>query len=662
MNIIKIVILLCSISFAQSYDDLTGQLKAAADPPAIHRLKAEVAEAAVQRLEEETFSKKERMRLRQEILACCSDVQLGAMDLWYGRSVVTWARLKLLDGQWKEARALLLEQAEVLQNIEKNLVANHVPVSSISPLAGCRYLLGETYRLEYEESQTLEPAVHALNHFYNVYIKYNDSPWGEAAREKAEAAKAFVEGQGRHVRIELGSHRQAFAAARYRLGVRFTHEEKYAAAIEPLIDAVNFFPASGETAQALRNLGVSYLHTDRDEEALMTAEYLCERFGGDTNAAMAVLGIGRQYIEAGENEPGGRIFNLYLAAFPEHPQRADVLSYFAWEAFKAETWPEAVRRFQALEAELRRRGETGERLEKAVYIQAIHPADPARLEAFTAEFPDSELVPSALAKKAQAQLVAGQFDAAFQTLEKLTDGFPEAPAARGALSGLIVAAVEAERFDIAGRVLDRMLADKKAYGYDVYLSTGDGLLAAGQFDLAGKAYSAVPLNAKQSFVERALYGTAAAQFGKDLFEESFQTLEKLRTKFPDSGRFAQARLMQARALVQLGRTEEAVAAYGDVLAQRQDYAVALELARILPDPEKQLAACQRIALLADPGRPENRPLIAESILASLPLCMELGKYQLAVENCDQFAGLFPGHEKLPAIGTFRKEAEDALAQ
>jgi tetratricopeptide (TPR) repeat protein len=211
-------------------------------------------------------------------------------------------------------------------------------------------------------------------------------------------------------------------------------------------------------------------------------------------------------------------------------------------------------------------------------------------------------------------------------------------------------------------VLDRMLADKKAYGITVYISTGEALLAASEFKLSEKAFSAVPLNAERPVVERALFGKAAALFGQAQFEECFQTLEKLLIKYPTSGHFYDARLMQARALVQLGRTDEAVATFGEVVAAKQDYSIAFEMAQHLSDPEAQLAAYQRIALLADPAKEENQPLIADSLVASLPLCIALQRYQLVLDSCGQFENLFPQHEQLPIIGKYRKEAEHALVQ
>lgn len=662
VGIVGSLLLLGNIGFAQSYDELAEELSSATAKEDIHRLKAQLAGAAIQRLETETLSKTAEKKLRLELQAHCADVQLGAMDLWYGNSVVTWGRLMLQEGRWKEARAMLWDQAEVLQNIEKNLKANRIPSSSISPVAGCRYALGETYRLEYEALQTPEPAVEALKHFYNVYIKYGDGPWGEPARKKAEAAQAFLETHGKQVRIELGEHRDAFIANKFRLGARLMARGEYAEAIEPVETAINFFPETGASVEALRNLAVCQLQLGQDAEALMIAEYVCERFQADTNAPLALLAIGRMYVDTEDALHGEAVFELYLNTFPDDSYRSDIISYFAWKAYKAENWMEAVDRFQSLENVLRQKGEAGSTLEKAVFIQATHPADPVKLDAFMAEFPSSDFMASALNKKAQVLLVGGNFDAAFQTLETLQQQFPEAAAAKAALSGMIVAAVEAERFDIAEQVLDRMLKDKKAYGPALYISTGEGLLSAKRYSLAQKAFAAVPPGGKQTDVERALLGTATCQLGREQYEAGFQTLEKLMTEFPISGTFYDARLMQARALVKLERVDEAVTAYAEVVSVKQNYAVCFEMAGVLKDPEAQLAAYQRIALLADPADRKNRALIGDSILNSLPLCLELHKYDLALNSCAQFEELFPAHEQLPVIGKFRKEVERASVQ
>ena len=162
-------------------------------------------------------------------------------------------------------------------------------------------------------------------------------------------------------------------------------------------------------------------------------------------------------------------------------------------------------------------------------------------------------------------------------------------------------------------------------------------------------------------MQQALFGTASCRFDRSDFEACLYSLEEFVIQFPKSFLFYDVRLMQARCFVQLARTNEAVAAYAEVASGKRDYAVTFEMAGILQDPEARLAAYQRIVLLADPEHAGNRSIIHQSILLSLPMCMQLGKYELALAACDQFEDLFPDHADRPEVDKYRKEAERVLA-
>lgn len=688
------MVVCCCDATAESYDAYAARLQTERNKAEIHQIKAQMADALMGQLEHESLSKAAQKKKRAELLSLCSDVQLGAMDIWYGQSVVTWARLFLHEGDWPEARSVLIGQAEVLQNIEKNLIANKIPVSSISPLAGCRYYLGETYRLEYLKSNELEPAIEAFKHFYNVYIKYGDSDYGPLAEEKVENIRAFIEAKEKKIRIDLTKHRHAFLVNKFRFGARLTEEGEYDQALNQYLDALNYYPESSKSPEALRNVAICFLNQGHDESVLMTVEYMCERFKGDIQSPAAVLGVGRCYIDDGKLRKGERIFDLYLNTFPEDVHRADILSYFGWKAYKAEQWAAAGRyfkqvvdlnhsiqaqraradcamkmnewemaaeHFNRLENMLRTAGEQGSALEKSVYFQGHCLKDLDVYDRFLNEFPESDLAARVMRETAQVHVLAGHIDVAFDVLEKMEERYPDSPDVRIALAGLIGAAADEGRFDIAEQVLDHMVKDANNYGYDIYISTGESLLTGKKFAMAEKAFDAVPLlNAKQKFVARALYGKAAALYGLNEYDMACQTIEKLIKKFPKTGLYYDARLLEARSRVELDQMDAAIAAYGEVVAATQDLQVAFEMAEIMPNMVNQLAAYQRIAVLADPAEEGNRALIEKSLLASLSLCLEMHRFQAAIDSCNQFDALFPNHEKRMIVDKFRKEAQYAM--
>lgn len=709
------------------------------------RAKAERAASCAAQLETEKLSATAKKKLQAEAVALCSEVQLGSMDLWFGDSVITWCRLLLVDGEWQEAREVLLGQVEILKNIEKTLAEQKLPVSAISPVAGCRYLLGETYNRERaneaDADRQIQLAAEALKQFYNVYVKYGDSPWGPASQDRAEEAKAFLESRGKTVKIDLGGNRDRLVANKFKFGARLLQQKKYGEAVEQYLVALNNFPDTVKSVSALRDLGLCWFHLGEQEKTRMVVEYLGERFASNTNTPPAILSLGRAHLDA-ENKPGATwIYEKFLSLFPGNERAPGVLyslaglnpetkeayllrtvktypasaygikalSQLAWAAYgrgefdaaeklfgeyvaaepdyakrskaqfaradcglKSRDWKISRENFQALEKMVRAEEASGELLEKAVFYQGFCRVQDKRsiktgvqeFDRLLKEFPESALAPRALNEKGLALLRADDFDAAFQALEKLIADFPDSGEARTALAGLIQSAVEQQRFDVAEQVLERMLKNKEAYGLSVYVSTGEGLLEAEEFKLAEKAFAAVPASAERKFAERALYGQAAAQFGLEQFDKSFQTLENLLGKFPNTGFFYEARLMQARSLVRLGKTAEAVAAFGGVVGLAQDeallYQATFEMGQALADPKEKLAAFQRVVLLADPAKAELQPLIEQSILASLPLCMEQQRWQDAVDNCDQFAQLFPKSDKLPEVGKTRDMAFQRL--
>ena len=84
-----------------------------------------------------------------------------------------------------------------------------------------------------------------------------------------------------------------------------------------------------------------------------------------------------------------------------------------------------------------------------------------------------------------------------KTLEILDASFPDTEVSRQAIVGLISAAVEAGQFNVAEKVLNRMLENSDAYGDDVYLSTGNGLLQAGQHGI-GRSGIHCPIRERES--------------------------------------------------------------------------------------------------------------------------------------------------------------------
>ena len=616
---------------------------------------AEEVDAALRRLEKGEVPTKAVEALKARLRERCATLQLGPADLWQAAGATGWARLSLLSGDWRSARSTLWLQAEAAQNLERAMVRAKLPVSAFSPVAACRFFLAETYRREYEDAGSPAAAQEAFRHYANVFVKYADGPWSAPAAERMAAIRRALEEREYGVRVELGRWREPFFRGRLRAAARLRAEGRNEEATSALLTLANRFPEAADVPLALHDLAAGFARAERFDEVRATAEYLCERFAGRTNAAAAAAGIGRLLWEAGEESAALAVFRRQLAAFPEYAARPAVLTFVAHRAFDAGNREEAGRRFAELEALLRERGESGEAPISAAWFTARCADDPAAYGRFAETFPDSPRAPEALLEKARKETAANALAAAERTTEELRRRYPESESARSAAGTLAAAAARAGRREVAERAVAALPEGEK--GAEARLAAGEALLEAEAFELAERAFSGVPADGGSERAERALLGLARAQCGAGRAEQGARTLARWSAAFPNSASRREGMRLRALALARAGRTNEALRVCGEVA---DDPDAALEMAALWPNPTQRLAAYRRIVLLENPKRKGGRARLAEALTKSIPLCLELGRYRLALEQCDRFERAFPRDARRAEMRKYREEARRAL--
>jgi tetratricopeptide (TPR) repeat protein len=617
----------------------------------------------------------------ERALKLTEQVQLGGLDLWFGEAVVTWARIKMMQGKKDEAQDVLETQIELLYSLEENLSAQGLPASSISPLAGARFFLGDCC----EQGGTDELRAKALHQFYNVYAKYGDSPWGPKAFARAEQLIRYFEEMGRTVNINPGANRQRMAQSAFRIALRLFIEKHYARAVEAYLDALNRYPETDDAVIALRELVQSYIHLGDDLFARAVAEYLSERFAEKSAAADGLLAAGRLCLDLERDELAWTFYELYLDRFPGHARAAGVLyslaglrrqagdaageaahlerileSYanspysipardrLAWNAFERKAYDEAARHFSAYlevatdaEKRTRARFALGEayrlaetwdealRAYKMLEAKMAAAAEAYGVSAETIAF-NKPFHEKALFYQAACFARLRETDSAVETYSRFIAAFPD--------SDLIEPALFAK---------------------------GSVLMASGRYEEALAAWSGFDETSDRKFMEPVLYHRGKAFFETGRYAESVQSLETLLSRWPESGFFFEAKLMQGRACAAAGREAEAIRALSDVLNFAPDdllmHRASLELGRAQSDVSEKLASFQRVALLADPADPEQAGLIEESLRESLPLYFQLERYADVVSDSDRYRLLFPDHMNEEIAG-WRRQAEARLAR
>ena len=616
-------------------------------------------------------------------LKLAEEVQIGGLDLWFGSAVVTWAQVKIGNGEWDEAQSVLETQLELLKQLESSLEAQGQPVSLVSPLAGARYFLGLCYEHGGKSAE-------ALTQFYNVYAKYGDSEWGPQAQEKAQALITAFEAQGKTVQIDLGANLAKMEQSAFLVARRLFFDRQYAEAVPAYIAALNKYPEGDESITALRELAVSAIQLKDDLTAQMVGVYLSERFASEPKAGDALLAAGKAALDAKQEELAWTLYDHYIESFPGHPRAPAVLyslsglrkeeSYLhriieeypdstytpralgrlAWNAFEAEDYKTAAARFaQYVDSEkdpqkqTRARFAFGESYRNLAQENPLRPSLRSGHPSAGGDFgksPPAEGCPKGGEGSSEHWKNALEiFQGLEKAMEKAAKGFGVSketlefnqPYWEKSIYYQAVCQKELGNIDEAVVACDRFIEQFPRSGIleQVRFTKAKTLVEAGRFAEALPALEGLD----GQFAESVCYYRGVAQYETGAYEASFQTLEKLLDEWPASAFTYEAMFVQGRAYNAAGRSSDAIRVFGEIMNFASDDELlnraSLELGRAQTDPAEKLASFQRVALLADPEK--YGELIADALFESLPLYLELNRPADLIADANRLSKEFP---------------------
>lgn len=286
-------------------------------------------------------------------------------------------------------------------------------------------------------------------------------------------------------------------------------------------------------------------------------------------------------------------------------------------------------------------------------------------EQFIALFPNSELAPKALNGKGTAQLEIGQFDVAAKTFDELAAKYPNSDEGKSALFALVRSAMEIKQYDQARSAFAKMMANQALYTADQFARIGQTMLDAGQYEQAIEAFEqVVRMSQERALLERALYGLGRAHYELKDYPAAIRSFEELMEKYPKSGLFYDAKFALGGAYRETGSLTNAMLALSDVFKYADKPLIinkaSVELGAIqtqLGDQQGALASYLRVALLANPDDPELRPLVEESLLASVTLGMDMKRYADVQDSCDQYLKVFPNGDKVEWVRRTKADAK-----
>ncbi|MBM4148824.1 MAG: tetratricopeptide repeat protein [Lentisphaerae bacterium] len=352
-------------------------LKAKLEQHVERQARGEMAELLL-RLAQEAADKTQRQAYFKEI-----DDQIGKLiwiqDLWFGKSIVIMAHVRMLKNDVDGAAKLLVEYKQQLDDIDANLRAEEArggePLSRLSPMAQCRYLVG-VMRQEEAEKLLADPAGNrdraiallagdlistgkrakngALHEFYRVFVDYPNTAWAADAGKRAKKVEDILIGLGGKITSNITPEKlQAVQEAHLQTARVLFNQGQHEKAADAYISGLEILPDGDLATAGLGDLARCYIELGEPILAEMTIRYLGERFGADEQrsrkAGDELLRLAALYDEKKNTTDRDRTYQVFFDRFRTHPSAPALLVKTAADHFDARNYNDALALFRQAE-------------------------------------------------------------------------------------------------------------------------------------------------------------------------------------------------------------------------------------------------------------------------------------------------------------------------
>ncbi len=653
---------------------------------------AEMADVGI-RLAKESANAKEREALFKEVEGW-ADKLLWVQDIWFGKAIVVKAHVAMLRGKPDEAKKLVDDYMGTLQTIHQALVQQEAetgdPLTRISPMAECRYLLAvmlqeESARLmeqpNYEKESVLSMLVGtrgadgkrqgngAYQHFINVFLKYPESAWAAEAGERAEQVRMIITDVfGGTIKTSVTPEQTAkVRSIQFRDARMLFSQGQIQNAQERLLLVLNRFPDGADAVPALGDLARCYMQTLVDDPgnelyADLTIGHLAERFS-QTAEARGVAGdemirLAEYWLEVSRPDKRSQTYDLFFANFPTHSMASSYMLSFGERHYQEKDYPAALSYFNQVVQSFSNAPAAFDALNRIASIyedtgdftNLLAAIDNYAARLGSRDKPGQELM-SARYRQAQAYknygtaLMKSATNAVVQT--EANQWIGRAAVAYSQLADMLKDPANPYQANDAEKKANASLHEAALYNMAYCLSQinqpADNVPAIRQRAIA--AYESL-VNA---FPKSPLAPTALIQVGSlwTMMRDAAKaeaTLSRLIKDYPDSQEARSALPMIADNLMKLGMREEAIPRYRQMFAETGSKYSDLDLLRAA-----QVLTTAREFDLAQQGlervlaRSKDPNTLAPARLAQGNLLLTSGKHAEAVKALKAFVKEFAGY-------------------
>lgn len=653
------------------------------------QIKGEMAELMVTLLEQPDAKIPDRDAFRKKLDKVVGDL-FWLQDLWFAKAIVLRAHLQIMDGQIDKAMQIIDDYRPQLEEMDQILKDEEEktgqPMTKLSPMAECRYLLGTVLKAEADKiiaaggnkekvkellvgrkikREKLEYRTDgALQHFIKVFIQYPNTPWAPDAGNEAKNLQTLLETDfGAKIDIDVGPEQWAkVEKAQFTEARSLFNQNQFEPAIKAYVKVLNLFPESETGVSALAELARCFVEMKDDIMFDVTSHYIAERFGRNrryfTKAGDEVLKLAGFMDQLKLPEKHDDLMTVYFSKCPGHPAVPVMIMKRADKKLEAKDYEGAASDYQLVEDnyadsivyesalnkrsiclfELDRKIEGIKTLTKFIGMLEKKPTPDTAL--LSSKFRlaqmyrklDKKYIPTAFKYyKEVVDLMEDKANPAHETLNKDETN-----------RELYEAAIFYQ--GVCYVSLDQPPQNVKAYR-----------LQAIKFfdDLVGRY-------PKSKFGPQCLLQVGTLYTVLENSDKAGEYLKRLEKEYPDSEEAANSKFLYANALMDMGKTKEAGKVFAEMFKGDGKYSEKQILAAgvALLDQKRYEIALQAFEKLRN-SKDEG---MAQRVLIGLGECYyETGSRDKAVEILEEMLKKFPNTGHTPLAATIMSKAYGDLA-
>ncbi len=299
---------------------------------------------------------------------------------------------------------------------------------------------------------------------------------------------------------------------------------------------------------------------------------------------------------------------------------------------------------------------------------------------FTAQFPESNLTPTALSMKGALLLLRDRSEDAARVYDRLVRDYPDSAQARDAVFAQGTSLMEMQQMERALKVFEQMFDNPDIFSPAQFLRVGNVMFDEEQYETALRAFDLAMTADRRSVWENAAIQKSRILVIMERYSEAAMIMETLFERYPQSAYSIEAGFLLSQSYARMATEmdskqnradtfQKAISALRRVrrIAEkpvdraRADYELAV-IQDLMDNRQDALASYLRLFLLGNVDDPEVRPWVEKAYVEAMPRLIEAGQYEEIIDTSRVYQEIFPRGRWINETRRWRNEAIDRLTE